>query len=208
MSTTPAKSGGGSKKNNGGTIVNAGNVPAGSPTTKVVGLNEVNGARNDYGTKVVTDTNGGAADADPRGVTKAKSSGTFAYTPAKGTNFLIRAAGDNASKVNNSASTLLNVPGGVSNVSVNKLITTRRVGAYADAKFNVLAVPNGNIFPGRTKGTGSGSVVNYTSTTNGSASGTDDAASSTRTVPGELTYMFGGKLPLNANYKSRDSYEA
>jgi len=208
MSTTPAKSGGGSKKNNGGTIVNAGNVPAGSPTTKVVGLNEVNGTKNQYGTKVVVDTNGGAANADPHGVTKAVSSGTFAYAPAKGTNFLIRAAGDNASKVNNSASTLLNVPGGVKGIGVNKLLTTRRVGAYADARFNVLAVPNGNIFPGRTKGTGYGNAVNYTSTTNGSANGTDKAASSTRTVPGELTYMFGGKKALATNYKAKDSYEA
>jgi len=207
MSTTPAKSGGGSKKNNGGTIVNAGNVPAGSPTTKVVGLNEVNGTRNDYGTRVVTDTNGGASNADPTGVRKAKSSGTFAYTPAKGTNFLIRAAGDNASNVNNSASTVLSVPGNKTPKSINKAVSTVRYGSYATAAFNILAVPNGDVVPGRTKGTGAGAASNFVQM-DGSTAASDDAATPTRSVPGELTYMFGGKEPLNADYKAKNSYEA
>ena len=207
MSTTPAKSGGGSKKNNGGTIVHAGNVPAGSPTTKVVGLNEVNGAKNQYGTKVVADTNGGAANADPTGVTKAKSSGTFAYTPAMGTNFLIRAAGDNASNVNNSASTVLSVPGNKTPKSINKVVSTVRYGSYATAAFNILAVPNGDVVPGRTKGTGAGAASNFVQM-DGSTAASDDAATPTRSVPGELTYMFGGKEPLNADYKAKNSYEA
>lgn len=207
MSTTSAQSGGGSKKNNGGTVVNAGNVPAGSPTTKVVGLNEVNGVKSYYGTTVVTDTNGGASNADPNGVRKAKSSGTFAYTPAQGTNFLIRAAGDNASKVNNSASTVLSVPGNKTPKSINKVVSTARYGSYATAVFNVLAVPNGDVVPGRTKGASAGATSNFVQM-DGVSAASDDAATPTRSVPGELTYMFGGKTPLDANYKAKDSYEA
>jgi len=208
MSTTAAKSGGGSKKNNGGTLVAAGNVSASGPIANVLDLVEVNAAKKSYGTVVVQDTNGGASNADPHGVTKAKSSGTFAYTPAPGTNYLLRAAGDNASKVNNTTSTFLTVPGGVTGKSINKLVSTRRIGAYSDTRFNVLAVPNGNIVPGRTKGTGAGSGSNFVQADDGSTAARDDAATPTRSVPGELTYMFGAKNPVSTSYKAKNSYES
>lgn len=205
MSTTTAKAG--SVVNNGGTVLAAGTPAADSPVTQTLNVNELN-TGSAYGSKVVVDTNGGASDADPKGVTKAKSSGTFAYTPAKGTNFLIRAAGSNASKVNNSASTVLSVPGGVSTRgNIHKIVDTRRLGAYADAEFNVLATPNGDIVPGRTKGTGAGNDANFVQM-DGSSAATDDAASPTRSVPGELTYMFGSVIPKNDDYKAKNSRES
>jgi hypothetical protein len=207
MSTTSAKSGGGSTKNNGGTLVAAGNASASGPIANVLDLVEINGSKSSYGTIVTQDTNGGGASADPHGVTKAKSAGTFAYTPAPGTNYLLRAAGDNASKVNNTTSTFLTVPGGVTGKSINKKVSTYKIGAYSDAKFNVLAVPNGNVVPGRTKGTGAGSLSNYVQK-DGSTTAIDDAATPTRSVPGELTYMFGAKMPLSTSYKAKNSYES
>ena len=208
MASTTAKSAGGSTVNDGGTVVNAGNVPAGSPVTKTISVKDL-GTGNEYGSKVVVNTATGANFTDPQGVIKAKSSGTFAYTPAPGTNYLLRAAGGtNAGKINGSNSTLLSTPGGVSQKSINKLLTTRRVGAYSSATFNVLALPSSGVVPGRTKGTGAGNVVNYTSTTNGGSSGTDDAASPTRSVPGELTYMFGAIVPKLADYKAKNSRES
>lgn len=209
MSFTSAKSGGGSKKNNGGTIVNAGNVPAGSPTTKVIGVNEVNAAQNSYGTKVVVDTATGSEFTDPHGVVKAKSSGTFAYTPAAGTNYLLRAAGDtNAGKINGSNSTLLTVPGGVVGKSINKLVKTRRYGSYATAQFNVLATPSSGVVPGRVKGSGAGNSSTYVQADDGTTNANDDAASPTRSVPGELTYMFGSVVPKLDTYKARNSHES
>lgn len=207
MSTTAAKSGGGSSNNNGGTVVGGGNVPAGSPMTKVIGINELK-TGSAYGSQMATDTNGGSSNADPKGVTKAVSSGTFAYTPAKGTNFLIRAAGDNAAKVNNVSSTVLSVPGGVSNKgSIHKSVSSRRLGSYANATFNVLAVPNGDLFPGRSKGTGAGSNSNFVRTDDGSTAASDDAATPTRSVPGELTYMFGSVVPKQDDYKAKNTRE-
>lgn len=208
MSTTTVQ-GSGSTVNNGGTMLGAGNVVAGSPITKVIDVNDINGSKSYYGTKVVVDTNGGASNADPHGVTKAVSAGTFAYTPPKGEEFLIRAGGSNASKINGTSSSILTIPGGVSNKSINKLTSTRRLGAYADAEFNVLARPNGDVVPGRTKGTGAGSASNYVQADDGTTTtGVDEAASPTRSVPGELTYMFGSKSPKLDNYKARDSYES
>lgn len=209
MSYTSAKSAGGPRKNNGGTVVNAGNVAAGNPVTKVIGVNEVNGSKNQYGSKVVTDTAVGNGTTDPHGVVKVKSAGTFAYSPAKGQGFLIRNAGDDASKVNGSATTLLSVPGGVSNVSIHKLTSTRALGAYASTSFDVLARPSTSVVPGRTKGLGAGDPVAYVQADDGTTtSNVDNAASPTRSVPGELTYMFGSKTPKNDAYKAKNSYES
>ena len=63
--------------------------------------------------------------------------------------------------------------------------------------------------PGRTKGTGAGSDSNFVQVDDGSTAATDDAASPTRGVPGELTYHFGGLGKATTDeYKARDSYEA
>lgn len=209
MSYTSAKSAGGSPNNNGGTVVNAGNVAAGTPVTKVIGVNEINGSTAQYGSKVVVNTAVGNGTTDPHGTVKVKSAGTFAYRPAKGEGFLLRNAGDNASKVNGSATTLLSIPGGVSNVSIHKLTSTRAIGAYASTSYDVLARPSTSVVPGRTKGLGAGDAVNYVQVDDGvTTSNVDNAASPTRSVPGELTYMFGSKTPKNDTYKAKNSNES
>jgi hypothetical protein len=208
MASTTAK-GSGSTVNNGGTVVNAGNVSADGPVTKVLDLNDLN-TGSAYGSQVVVNTATGASFTDPHGVVKAKSAGTFAYTPEPGTNFLMRAAGDtNAGKVNGTTSTVLTVPGGVTNKSIHKLVTTRQLGTYATAEFNVLALPSSGVVPGRTKGSGAGTVVNYVQADDGSTSATDDAATPTRSVPGELTYHFGALArPTTGDYRAKNSYES
>lgn len=208
MASTTAK-GSGSTVNNGGTVVNAGNVSADSPVTKVIAVNELN-TGSEYGSKMVVNTAVGNGNTDPNGVIKAVSGGTFAYTPGKGENFLIRAAGDtNAGKINGVASNMLTVPGGVSSVSIHKLVTTRQLGTYATASYNVLARPSTSIVPGRTKGSGAGSQVEYVQADDGTTAAVDDAASPSRSVPGELTYHFGGLArPTTGDYKARDSYES
>lgn len=206
MSTTTAK-GSGSTVNNGGTVVAGGTLGSDSPMTDVINVNELN-TGSEYGSKVLVNTATGAEFTDPQGVIKAVSGGTFAYTPAKGTNFLMRAAGDNASKVNNSASTVLSIPGGVgTDGNIHKIVDTRRIGAYADASFNVLALPSSGVVPGRTKGTGAGSDSNFVQV-DGSTAATDDAATPTRSIPGELTYMFGSVIPKQDDYKAKNSYES
>lgn len=208
MSYTSAKSAGGPKKNNGATVVNAGNVPATAPVTKTVSVKDINGTQKTYGTKVVTDTATGNGTSDPHGVIKVKSSGTFAYQSPKGAGFLIRAAGDNASKINGVASTVFSVPGGAKGSRINKLTSTRRIGEYASTSYDVLARPDGSLVPGRTKGANAGSAVSYVQAADGfTTTNVDKAANVSRSVPGELTYMFGAKSPKKDSYKAKDSRE-
>ena len=183
------------QKNNGGTIVQAGNVDASSMAVSL-GLTSINNSANKaYGSLVVADAATGNGTSDPHGVQAAKSGGTggLAYFPnraAGDTNFIIRGAGDNASKINNDSSTLLTIPGGATNISINKRVTTRQFGTYATASYNILAVPNGNLVPGRTKGSGAGSSVAFLQA-DGLTAATDAAATVSRAVPGNLTFMFG-----------------
>lgn len=197
-------------KNDGGTVVAAGTL-SDSPMTKVINVNEL-ATGSEYGSKVVTNDGSGGEFTDPQGVIKAKTSGTFAYTPGKGENFLVVGAGDtNAGKINGTSSTVLTVPGGVSNAKVNqinKLLTTRKIGSYATASYNVLAVPSSGVVPGRVKGSGAGNLSSYVATS-GDFPATDDAASPTRAVPGELTYHFGKiAQPYNDVYKAKDTAES
>jgi len=213
MASTKAISGN-TQKNNGGTIVQAGNVDtSGKVSVSSLQLTSINASANTaYGSKVVADAATSNGTSDPHGVQTAKSGGTggLAYFPnrrAGDTNFIIRGAGDNASKINNDSSTLLNVPSGATNVTINKRVTTRQLGTYATASYNILAVPNGNVVPGRTKGSGAGSSVSYVQV-DGVTAATDAAASVSRAVPGNLTYMFGAIKAVTTSYKAKNSFES
>lgn len=213
MATTAAKSGGGAKVNDGGTVVGAGTLGSDSPMTKVLNTRDLRTGP-DYGSKVKADTSPGPNFHDPHGVIAAKSGGTggLAYFPNKDDrNFLIRAAGSTgAGKINNDSSTLLTIPGGVStDNTINKLLVNRRGGDYASTAFNVLAVPSSGVSPGRTRGANAGTTFSYVATSgNGTVAATDNAAATSRRVPGELTYMFGAKNPTNVNYKAKDLFES
>lgn len=211
MASTKAISGN-AQKNNGSTIAQAGNVDANSKVANLQLISINASANKAYGSLVVADSATGNGTSDPHGVGTAKSGGTggLAYFPnrrAGDTNFIIRYAGDNASKINNDSSTLLTVPGGATNVTINKRVTSRQLGTYSTASYNILAVPNGNLVPGRTKGSGAGTVSNFVQI-DGSTAATDAAATVSRAVPGNLTYMFGAVKAVTTSYKAKNVYES
>ena len=217
MSTTAAKQAGGNEKVDGGTVTNAGTPASDSPITDTMNPNELATGGSEYGSKVKANDGGdGGLFEDPQGVTTAKAAGTggLAYSPARGErNFIIKAAGsEGAGKINNDASTLLTIPGAqydsIGQDSIHRVASTRRVGASASASFDVLAVPSSGVVPGRTKGANAGDAQNFVQTGDGSTAATDQAASPTRAVPGELTYHFGGLGKATTDeYKAKDSNE-
>lgn len=206
MASTSAKQSGGNPNNDGGVVVQAGDV---SENLTDLSIRSNLAANPEYGTKVVQDTPSAPLNyTDPHGVTKANSTGTFAYTPPAGSEFLLMAAGDtNAGKINGSSSTLLTIPGGATEAVINKNLKTTQTGTYATREFNVLALPSSGNFPGLTRGTGAGTAITYRATS-GNYPAVDDAATTSRAVPGELTYRFGAALPTrNVAYKAKDSNE-
>lgn len=206
MASTTAK-GSGSIVNDGGTVVNGGNVSSDNPMTNNIGVNELNTGV-EYGSKVVAQAGNSG---DYAGVATAKSGGAgLAYFPTRDErNFLLRGAGDTSAKVNNAASTAVSLPSSsVKTVNgINKIVTARKLGSLADRAFDILAKPSTDMVPGRTKGTGAGSSYNFVQK-DGTSAAIDDAASPSLAVPGELTYHFGSlAAPTTDEYKAINSYE-
>lgn len=211
MASTTAK-GSGSKVNNGGTVVNGGNVGSDNPMTKNIGLNDLN-TGSEYGSKVVAQN---GTTGDYAGVTTANSAGAggLAYFPsADDRNFLLRGAGDTSGKINNSTSTAVSLPTSTIRTvnAIHKTVSTRSLGADASTSFDILARPSSAMVPGRTKGAGAGAASNFINpaVAGGLTAGSDEAASPSLSVPGELTYHFGGLAkPTTDDYKALNSYEA
>ena len=226
MATTNAHQSVTAKVHDGGTVVRGGNIGGDGDTakmTKNLSLADVNGATNDASTggRVVANHGVEANTRDRVGIqtargTGAGGTGTLAYYPdaraaeGQNRNFILRAAGDtNASRINNVAGTNLHVPAGDvatnrGSVPIHDSVVNRNRGDYS---INVLAAPSTAIHPERTL-TGSGVAANYVQADDGTTQATDDAATPTRAVPGELTYHFGGLgKPTTDEYKARNAYE-
>jgi len=208
MSTTNAHSSITTTVNNGGTVVNGGNVSSDNPMTSNIGLNELNTGE-EYGSTVIEQD---GTTGDFSGVATAKSGGAgLAYFPKpEERNFLLRGAGDTSAKVNNAASTAVSLPSSTITTvnAIHKSVSTRRLGASATTSFDILARPSTAMVPGRTKGAGAGSLQEFVQADDGSTAATDQAASPSLQIPGELTYHFGSlAAPTTDEYKALNSYE-
>lgn len=211
---TVAPSGGGNNpavaKNRGGTAIGIGGKGADSQFTKALDVFQLaDDVGSDIGSLVKAKTGTGGPTTDRVGVTKAVSAGTLAFTQTS-TTWLMQ--GINASTIGGVNNNMLVSPNsdwdGTNYDNIHQLTANRTYGSGNSAIFNFYARSSGVISPNFTKGANAGGILQYVRPSgNGTIAATDDAASPTRSVPGELTYMFGGTIPKNDVYKAKDSYE-
>jgi hypothetical protein len=200
--------------NDGGTVINGGTPASTSPITNNKNPNDFGVELGEYGSQVIANDGTGASTTDPHGIQVVKSGGAgLAYNvdprAASGSerNFIIRAAGDSAGKVNNVANSVLNTPQ-ADGYSADIVIDTRQLGSASDVAYDVLAVPSTERVPGRTKGTGAGNASTFVNPDDGTAAVKSEIKPN-RGVPGELTYHFGGiAKPTTDDYKAKDAFEA
>jgi hypothetical protein len=199
----------------GATVVMGGNIATDAPVTLAksnVDFGRIAGEP--YGTKIVI--NNASADGstkDNTGIGTALgghfASGTIAYQPtADDPQFLIRGY---ATKINNSASTVLSIPASDWRYDgVADKITNVAAGSGASTSIDVLAQPSTAIHPERTKGGDAGLSYTYAAPSgNGAiASSGDRNALSPWTHPAPINYMQGGKNPKSDEYKSPETYES
>jgi hypothetical protein len=193
----------------GGSIFQAGNADTttGPISNAVTIVGTVDDLR-DVGAKVVANDGTGAATTDRVGVAKALSGGTLAYN-ATASQWVMRGGGV-TSTLSNVATTALDTTAanwkGVVRDGVHELLTTRRLGTQV---FDIYATPSTDITPNYTKGAGAGTAQTYHDGLAASGVATDNAATPTRSVPGELTYHFGGlAAPTTDEYKAKDAFES
>lgn len=202
-----------STKNDGGSLVKAGN--ANTTTGPITNSVTIRSMADDFGTsvgsKVVTNDGTGAATTDRVGVEKALSAGTLAYN-STASQWIMRGGGV-TSTLSNVAYTDFATPGadynGAIKDNVHELVTTRQLGT-GGGTFDAYAVPSTQITPNFTKGAGAGNVQNYAAPSgDGISAAVDNAATTSRAVPGELTYHYGAlSAPTTDEYKAKDAFEA
>ncbi len=193
-------------KNNGSTIVNAGNIPATNKTVNDVGFGVVigDGEGRYKGTpgnrKQRTPSAGNFSAFSNGGVITAKGSGTFAYDNAKNDFIGMRMT----SVINGIANTALLSGGsakGQFRGSIHGLESYRTLPKYTT---------NADGSHASTSSAG-GSETNYVdSAGNGSTASNDSAANPTRAIPGELVYTGTSKarsgslaVPTQADYAAK-----
>ena len=141
-----------------------------------------------YGSKVVAIT----GTKHKPGVQTSKGSGALAYQPAASDpQFLLRGY---SSKINNVASTALQIPGADSGGRANK------AGVVKTHKYNITSIAYKTGFA--TKGGSAGDASNFVQS-DGSTAAIDDALQTTRAIPGELVFHIGANSPTQADYSAK-----
>lgn len=207
MATTKAHSSITTVKNNGATLLAAGNVDTTGPITKVLQVVDIaDDFGLPFGSKVVENDGTGAATTDRVGVSGINPSVALGYN-ASASEWLIRGV---ATTIGGVANNVLLSKGsdfdGSIKDNVFELTHTHTLGS-GNGSFDFYARPSTDITPNYTKGGNAGAEQNFVQV-DGSSAATDDAAVPTRSVPGELTYRFGGPLPVNDDYKAKNVFES
>jgi len=199
------------EKVNGGTIINGGSNAAGVMTKNLSLADVADDFGESFGSKVVANDGTGAATTDRAGARQARAggAGTIAYD-ATATQWVVQ-GGNVTTKLNNATNTALISAAADSNGAnatrdnVTSNNNRKKIGA---TDIDVYAKPSTTI-NGFVTRTGAGTNQNMVAPVgDGDAAAVDAEANATRAVPGELTYMFGGKNPKQDEYKAKDAPEA
>jgi hypothetical protein len=168
------------------------------------------------GSKVNINIGTGAATTDRVGVDHAiaSSGGTFAYN-AGATKWVMQ-GGNVTTTLAGAANTALKSAAADSNGAnatrdgISQTSSHRVVGSGITTSIDPLKAPSTTIKGYFTKGGDAGSSRNFIdpAVAGGATNSADSAANPTRAIPGELTYMFGGKNPENKDYKSKEAPES
>jgi len=201
------------KTNNGGTVVGAGGTGV-SPISNDLAIATI---ADDFGaaigSKAVEVGGSGAVTTDRAGVGTAAPVGTFAFNPSptgtRSETFVIRGV---STKLSGAANTALLSKGGHNNgIDPRQLHGTisSSSGTFAAGAYDVLAVPSTDITPNYTHGSeGINGTYTFQNTTDTTIAVSGEIFP-TRSVPGELTYHFGGLAkPTTDEYKAKDEEES
>lgn len=204
---------------NGGTIIKGGGLTSESPMTRSVQLSELADDQGQpYGSKVIAQDGNGGLYTDKVGISGAVPGAVAEGTTELGyeadaTEWVVQGGNVTQTLAGNAYTGLVGGAAGPDPTRdhVNQLETTR---AYGAVTIDPLAAPASGYNSWVTKGASPGGknpgdLVNFVRPSGaGDEASNDNEANTTRAVPGELTYMFGGKLPKQDNYKARDSAES
>ena len=192
------------EKVNGGAILNGGSNAAGIMTKSLSLADVADDFGESFGSKVVANDGAGT---DKAGTTTARGAGTLAYN-ATATQWVVQ-GGNVTTKLNNAANTALisaaadSEGANATRDNITSNVNRKKIGA---TEIDVYAKPS-TAYNGFVTRTCAGTDQPF-KTGHSTGTATDDAANPTLAVPGELTYMAGGKNPTTDEYKAKNAPEA
>lgn len=194
-------------RNNSGYV--AGNFAAG--VVKGLGINTLaDDFGKSFGSKVVLKDGTGANTTDRVGVTGVVGS-NIAYN-ATATQWIMNGVGVTTKLNNQNNNVLFSASSdwdGKENNYISAVSGTMLYGSGDLATFDFFANSNGTIQPNFTKAANAGAKSNFVRPSgNGTIAVTPSDVLPSKAVPGELTYRTGASMPVNADYKAKDSFES
>jgi hypothetical protein len=202
------------EKRNGGTVLNGGNIPAGSPMTESLSLATLaDDFGKSFGSRVIAQVGTGSQYTDRVGISGARPGAIVDGSTVLGynadfTEWVVKGGNVTKTLAGVANTTLIGGAAGPQpdRDSTYQLETTRTNGSL---DLDVLARPSSGINSFRTI-SGGGVLKNYINpaVAGGATNSADSAANATRSVPGELVYRYGAALPKLDNYKAKDSAES
>ena len=202
------------EKVDGRTVIQGGSNAAGVMTKNLSLADIADDFGEAHGSKIVANDGTGSATTDKAGVQTARGSGgggtgTIGYN-ATATQWVVK-GGNVSTTLNNAANTVLSqgdsdgngMNGTRDNVTSNN--NRKKIGV---TDIDVYAQPSTTI-NGFVTRTNAGDNVNLVAPSGaGDVAANDEAANTTRAIPGELVYMQGGKNPKQDDYKAKDTPES
>jgi hypothetical protein len=205
-------------KQNGGTVIKGGGLSSESPMTKSLTLSDLaDDQGRPHGSRVIAKDGSLGEWSDNVGISGAKVGGIVAGVTQLGykadsTEWVVVGGNVTQTLAGSSYDGLVGGAAGPDPTRdhVNQIESTR---VYGLVDVDIFAVPSSgyNSFVTKSSGPGGagGSVSNFVRPSGaGDQASADTAANTTRALPGELTYMFGGKAPQTTSYKAKDSAES
>lgn len=195
-------------KNNGATVVGGGNVNLSGPVSKNLSLRNL-GVEGNLGHTVKELSPINDSGSQPYGVTSANNGVgyVFAYEPAKYGDRSVIAKGV-GSKINRVNSTVMSSTASEYNGLPRNKSNVVNGATIVDGDHWLMPPPpsgGGKIHPGFEPNPLRGSGYNFTNGKGGVAA--DKNTTSSRSVPGEITFRTGSPIPVTQNLKPRDESE-
>ena len=198
----------------GGSIIKGGTPASDSPMTKSFSLAELADNQGEgNGSKVIAKVGTGSQYTDRVGISGAVAGAIVGGTTELGykadaTEWVVQGGNVTTTLGGNAYTGLI---GGAAGPDPTRGSVTQSSGTHllGTVDVDVLAAPSSGINSFVTKSGNTGVASNFVRPSGaGDEPSADSAANGTRAIPGELTYMFGGKLAQTDNYKARDSAES
>lgn len=210
---------GNGERRDGGTVIKGGGLSSESPMTKSFALSELaDDLGQPYGSKVIAKDGTGSEFTDKVGISGVSVVGIVGGSTELGykadeTEWVLKGGNVTQTLAGSAYTGLIGGAAGPDPTrdSTNELEGTR---LYGQVDVDVLAAPASGYNSFVTKSAGPGGAGGTSSSfidpavAGGATSSTDSAANATRAVPGELTYMQGGVIPKQDDYKAQDEAEA